>query len=102
MLNLIPALLLLLTSGPFGPSADSVRARLDSSVPRALVVKLARELEKAGFSAAQATLVMASCDQVRQYPEFSAVETAQTTFAPPLGLRSGFDRGVRSRDGPRL
>ena len=102
MLNLIPALLLLLAGGPFGPSSSEALARIDVPAPKALVVQLARELERAGLTAAQAVLVMVSCEeQPAEFKEFS--ELPNFISAPPqTDVNPGFARNARTRDGPAL
>ena len=102
MLNLIPALLLLLAGGPFGPSSSEALARIDVPAPKALVVQLARELERAGLTAAQAVLVMASCEeQPAEYKEFSEVPNL-VVEPPKADVKPGFARNARTRDGPAL
>lgn len=100
MLNLIPALLLFLAGGPFGPPNSDACARLDSLASRALVVQLARELERAGLGAAHAALVMASCDDKSTEPSEERPKVLSVFIPPCPELGEGFSRSVRSRDGP--
>lgn len=102
MLNFIPALFLLLASGPFGPSSRDALARIEVPAQKALVIQLARELERAGLTAAQAVLVMASCEDK---PTESAVfdEGARVSVEDrPSVVRAGFLCSARPRDGPSL
>ncbi|MBL8064981.1 MAG: hypothetical protein JNM34_03880 [Chthonomonadaceae bacterium] len=62
MLNLIPALIFLLAGSTFSTPASDLCIQHDGAIPHALAVNLAKELERAGFSAAQVAYVVAHCE----------------------------------------
>jgi len=102
MLNLIPAILMLLASGPFGPPSGDAIARIEALAPKARVVQLAIELERAGLTAAQAVLVMVSCEESpTERVEVSATETSSLPLQVST-THSGFAQNARSRDGPNV
>lgn len=100
MLNLIPALLLFLASGPFGPSSCDARAQFDSEVSRALVAHIAKSLERAAQPVVdQLPATSKLLDKTsKEFPLTSTVNPQNQEFCPPI--TDGHQRSVRSRDGP--
>lgn len=99
MLNFIPALLLLLASSPFGSASSEALARVEGTLPVSRSVNLAHELSLAGLTAAQAVLVIASCEKPSE--QTFEHENASVEFGEVFcRCTSGNWKAVRSRDGP--
>lgn len=99
MLNFIPALLLLLASSPFGSASVEALARVEGTLPISRSVNLAHELSLAGLTAAQAVLVIASCEKPTKHA-FSHEGTQPSFYEASDRLLCGTWKAVRSRDGP--
>lgn len=101
MLNIIPALLIFLSSASFGQSSGDVYARQEAIRQYSVAVRLVDELKRAGLSAAQAVLV------VGQYQDESELVPTKKLTVPKIVwpvepcLRDGFSDSGRTRDGPR-
>lgn len=100
MLNLIPAILLLLAGGPFGPPSGDAFARIEALAPRARVFQLAIELERAGLTPAQAVLAMASCQEQPVAKADWHLGATPTWPQASLETSTGFANSSRTRDGP--
>lgn len=100
MLNLIPAILLLLAGGPFGPPSGDAFARIEALAPRARVFQLAIELERAGLSAAQAVLAMAACQEQPDAKTDWLLESKPVWPVVGVDASKGFATSSRTRDGP--
>ena len=101
MLNLIPALLIFLSSAPFGQSSGKAFAVEMAFRQVSVAVRLVDELQKAGLSAAQAVLVVSQYEDKAE-PETSIVQVQKDPIpATSEELMSGFWENCRSRDGPR-
>lgn len=100
MLNLIPALLLLLASSPFGSASVEALAQIENSAHVSRNVLLVQELELAGLTKAQAILVIASCEETSTDKVAATDDAKLSIFPDDSELVSGHSWCVRFRDGP--